>query len=153
MKRITFLALASACWSCQTAMNKDQILAEVAKAEHDLLSTLRSGDILKGVAIHLDSPDYRNIWNGEIKTFAMLEARIQAGLKNGLKSFDYDVKGREFSVIGPDAVLETMTAIPTTTLQSGQTSTDGLTAISLLWLRVDGRWRLGYLHASELPKP
>ncbi len=64
-------------------MDKDKIKAEVIRAEENLLNLLRQGELLNGVAIHLNSPDYRNIWNGEIKTYEMLESRIKAGIEKG----------------------------------------------------------------------
>ncbi|QQS29922.1 MAG: hypothetical protein IPM47_02910 [Sphingobacteriales bacterium] len=133
-------------------MEKDKIIEEVIQAEQNLLNLLRQGELMRGVAIHLHSPDYRNIWNGEIKTYEMLENRIKAGIENGLQSFDYQVKERDFLIINAENVIETFTAVETDYLKDGSTSTSGLTAISILWQLVSNKWRLAYLHASELPK-
>jgi hypothetical protein len=133
-------------------MDNQKIKSEVMQAETDLLTALREGELLKGVAMHLNSPDYRNIWDGEIKTFEMLEARIKMGIEKGLKSIDYQVQSRDFYFINPDHVVETLTATETTTMGDGSSATSGITAITILWQRVDNNWRLGYLHASELPK-
>ena len=133
-------------------MNKEIIKSEVMQAETDLLTALREGELLKGVSMHLNSPDYRNIWNGEIKTFDMLEARIKAGLEKGLKSIDYNVQNRDFGFINADTVVETLTVTETTTMGDGGSTTSGITAVTILWQRIDNHWRLGYLHASELPK-
>ena len=133
-------------------MNKETIKSEVMQAETNLLTALRKGELLKGVSMHLNSPDYRNIWNGEIKTFDMLEARIKMGIEKGLKSIDYKVQTRDFSFINSDIVLETLTATETTTMGDGGSTTSGITAVTILWQRIDNDWRLGYLHASELPK-
>jgi hypothetical protein len=72
-------------------MDNEKIKSEVMQAETNLLTALREGELLKGVSMHLNSPDYRNIWNGEIKTYDMLEARIKMGIEKGLKSIDYKV--------------------------------------------------------------
>ena len=133
-------------------METEVIKQEVLLAEEQLLSKLRSGDIWAGVAIHLDSPDYHNIWNGEDKSYAMLRARIEKGIEMGLASFDYQVSDRDMLFIDESTVLETLTAVPVTVLKSGDTIPDGQTMISILWRKVDGVWRLAYLHASELPK-
>ena len=135
-----------------TVMDNEKIKAEVIQAEENLLNLLRQGELLNGVAIHLNSPDYRNIWNGEIKTYSMLENRIKAGIEKGLKSFDYQVQERAFLLINAANVLETFTAIETDYMKDGSSMTSGLTAISILWQLVDNEWRLAYLHASELPK-
>ena len=133
-------------------MNKEMIKSEVMQAETNLLTALREGELLKGVSMHLNSPDYRNIWNGEIKTFDLLEARIKAGLEKGLKSIDYNVQNRDFGFINGDTVVETLTVTETTTMGDGSSTTSGITAVTILWQRIDNHWRLGYLHASELPK-
>ncbi len=163
MKNVRLLSailLTTLFFGCQTTpnnsenntMDKDQLKTEVMQAETNLLKALRQGELLKGVAMHLNSPDYRNIWNGEIKTYETLEARIKMGMEKGLKSIDYKVENRDFSFINANNVLETLTATETTTMKDGNTATSGLTAVSILWQRIDNNWRLGYLHASELPK-
>lgn len=133
-------------------MDQEKLKSEVIQAETALLAALRQGELMKGVAIHLNAPGYRNIWNGEIKTYEMLEARIKTGIEKGLKSIDYQVQHRDFNIINSDNVLETLTAIETSTMADGTAATSGLTAISILWQRIDNNWRLGYLHASELPE-
>ena len=133
-------------------MNKEIIKSEVMQAETNLLTALREGELLKGVSMHLNSPDYRNIWNGEIKTYDMLEVQIKMGIEKGLKSIDYNVQNRDFSFINADNVLETLTATETTTMGDGSSTTSGITAVTILWQRIDNNWRLAYLHASELPK-
>ena len=129
-----------------------KIKSEILQAENQLLTALRSGELIKGVSIHLNSPDYRNIWNGEIKTYDMLKTRIKTGMEKGLKSIDYNVQSRDFIFINNDNVLETVTATETTSMKDGSSVTSGVTAISIFWQRIDNNWRLGYLHASELPK-
>jgi hypothetical protein len=133
-------------------MNEETIRSEVMQAEHDLLTALRDGELLKGVSMHLNSPGYRNIWNGEVKTYEMLEARIQAGLAKGLKSIDYRVQSRDFNLIDSDNVLETLSVTETSTMADSSSVTSGITAVTILWQRIENVWRLGYLHASELPK-
>lgn len=133
-------------------MDNEKIKSEVMQAETNLLTALREGKLLKGVSMHLNSPNYRNIWNGEIKTYDMLEARIKMGIEKGLKSIDYKVQSRDFDFINSDNVLETLTATETTAMADSSSATSGITAITILWQRIDNNWRLGYLHASELPK-
>lgn len=133
-------------------MNKDKLKSEILEAENNLLSALRQGELIKGVSLHLNSPEYKNIWNGEIKTYEMLESRIRKAIENGLKSFDYKVNNREFMFINSENVIETFTAVETDHMADGSTITSGLTAISILWQLIDHTWRVAYLHASELPK-
>ena len=133
-------------------MDEQTIRAEVLQAENDLLTALREGELLKGVSMHLNSPGYRNIWNGDVKTYEMLETRIKAGLEKGLKSIDYQVQSRDFNLIDSDNVLETLSVTETTMMRDGSSATSGITAVTILWQRIDNQWRLGYLHASELPK-
>ena len=132
--------------------HNEGIQSEVMQAEARLLTALREGHLLKGVSLHLNSPNYRNIWNGEVKTYEMLETRIKAGIEKGLKSIDYKVHSRDFSIINSDNVLETLSVTETTTMKDGNSVTSGITAVTILWQRINNNWRLGYLHASELPK-
>jgi len=133
-------------------MDTEKVKSEILQAEKELLTALRSGELMKGVSMHHNSPEYRNIWNGEIKTYDTLKARIKMGMSQGLKNIDYHVRTRDFMVINNDNVLETITATEITSMKDGSTATSGLTAISILWQRIDNQWLLGHLHASELPK-
>lgn len=133
----------------QSIMDKEKIKSEVIKAEETLLQLLREGKLMEGVAMHLNSDSYRNIWNGEIKTYDMLNQRIKAGMAAGLKSFDYEVQQRGFLIINAKNVIETFSAIETDYMKDGTYVTSGLTAISILWKLVESKWRLAYLHASE----
>lgn len=133
-------------------MNKEEIISEVMQAESNLLTLLRQGELLKGVAVHMNDPGYRNIWNGEIKTYEMLESRIKQGIENGLISFDYQVREREFMIVNSENVIETFTATETDHMKDGSKVTSGLIAISILWQFNEKQWRVAYLHASELPE-
>lgn len=127
------------------------IETQVLQAETDLLDALRSGDLMRGVAMHLNTPEYRNIWNGEMKTFDQLSAQIAAGIEKGLSSIDYQAASREMFIVDESNVLATLVATETTHMKSGESMTSGATVISILWRKIDGAWRLGYLHASEEP--
>ena len=102
---------------------QEKIKTEVLQAENSLLLALKKGDLLTGVAMHLNSPSYRNIWNGEIKTYQMLKSRIKMGIKKGLVSIDYHVQSRDFNFVNVDTVLETLTATETTTMKDGTSTT------------------------------
>lgn len=56
-------------------------------------------------------------------------------------------------VLGAETVLETIIAVETTVMSSGKKIVSRPTTISLLWQKIDGKWRLAYLHASEIPQP
>ena len=73
-------------------------------------------------------------------------------MEKTLKSMDYKVESRDFNFINADNVLVTLTVALTTTMSDGNTSTKGPVAETILWQRIDNNWRLGYYHASELPK-
>jgi len=130
----------------------NEIETQVIQAENDLLDSLRSGDLARGVGMHLDSPEYRNIWNGEMKTYSELSTRIAAAMEKGLSSIDYQVAGREMFILDESNVMATLVATETTHMNTGESKTSGRTIISILWRKVDGKWRLGYLHASEEPQ-
>ncbi len=128
------------------------IETQVIQAENELLSSLRRGELMKGVAMHLNAPEYRNIWNGESKTFSELSARIAKAMEMGLASIDYQVARREMFVLAPATVMATLVATETTHMQNGTAKTSANAIISILWRKIEGEWRLGYLHASEEPQ-
>jgi hypothetical protein len=73
----------------------NEIETQVIQAENDLLGSLRSGDLARGVGMHLNSPEYRNIWNGEMNTYSELSTRIATAMEKGLLSLEYQVASRE----------------------------------------------------------
>jgi len=131
----------------------NEIETQVMQAENDLLGSLRDGEILGGVGMHLNSPEYKNIWNGEMKTYSDLSARIAMAIEKGLTSIDYQVASREVCILDDSNVMTTLVATETTHMKNGESKTSGRTVISILWRKIDGKWWLGYLHASEEPQP
>ncbi len=130
----------------------NEIEAQVLQAEHELLGSLRSGELARGVGMHLNAPEYRNIWNGEMKTYRELSARIAMAREKGLASIDYQVASREMFILDESNVLTTLVATETTRMKTGESKTSGRTIISILWRKIEGKWWLGYLHASEEPQ-
>ncbi len=136
--------------SWEASMN--EIEAQVLQAENELLGSLRSGDLARGVEMHLNAPEYRNIWNGEMKTYSELSTRIAAAREKGLASIDYQVASREMFTLDESSVMTTLVATETTHMTTGESKTSGRTIISILWRKMHGKWWLGYLHASEEPQ-
>jgi hypothetical protein len=130
----------------------NEIETQVLQAENDLLASLRSGDLTRGVGMHLNAPEYKNIWNGEMKTHSELSARIATAMEKGLASIDYQVASREMFMLDDSNVLATLVATETTHMKTGESKTSGRTIISILWRKIEGKWWLGYLHASEEPQ-
>jgi len=130
----------------------NEIETQIIQAEHDLLGSLRSGDLARGVGMHLNVPEYKNIWNGEMKTYSELSTRIVMAMEKGLSSIDYQVASREMFILDESNVMATLVATETTYMKTGESKTSGTTIISILWRKIEGKWRLGYLHASEEPQ-
>ena len=130
----------------------EEIRRQVIQAEAELLDALRYGELIRGVGMHLNSPDYRNIWNGEMKTYAELHSRISAAMEKGLRSIDYQVASREIAILDDSNVMTTLEARETTHMENGDAETSGKTIVSILWRKLNGKWWLGYLHASEEPQ-
>jgi hypothetical protein len=130
----------------------NEIEMQVIQAENELLGSLRSGDLVRGVGMHLNSPEYRNIWNGEMQTYSELSTRIATARQKGLSSIDYQVSSREMFILDESNVMATLAATETTHMNTGESKTSGRTIISILWRKIDGKWWLGYLHASEEPQ-
>jgi hypothetical protein len=130
----------------------NEIETQVIQAENELMDSLRSGDVARGVGMHLNSPVYRNIWNGEMKTYSELSSRIAMAMEKGLSAIDYQVASREMFILDEANVMTTLVATETTHMKSGESNTSGSTIISILWRKIKGKWWLGYLHASEEPQ-
>ncbi len=133
-------------------MDVERIKMEVEEAEGRLLGLLREGQLIEGVAIHLDDPSYHNIWDGEDKTHDMLEQLIRQGMEKGMTRIDYQVSRREYLFINKEHVLQTLYSRDKTFMKSGEIIVSRPTVISILWKKLQGEWRLAYLHASEKPK-
>ena len=129
----------------------NEIEIQVTQAENELLGFLRSGDLPSGVGMHLNAPEYRNIWNGEMKTYSELSTRVTTAMQKGLASIDYQIASREMFILDDSNVMATLVATETTRMLTGESKMSGRTIISILWRKIDGKWWLGYLHASEEP--
>jgi hypothetical protein len=90
--------------------------------------------------------------DGEMKTYSELSERIAMAKEKGLASIDYRVASREMLILDDSNVMATLVATETTHMKTGESKTSGTTVISILWRKIDGKWWLGYLHASEEPQ-
>ena len=61
----------------------NEVETHVTQAQNELLDSLRNGHLVSGVGMHLNSSEYRNIWNGEMKTFNELSAQIAMAMEKG----------------------------------------------------------------------
>lgn len=156
---IMALMLMTLIMACQTnsnptnpieTMDKDQILKQVMDAEAQVLSALREGDM--SLNVHLNSPDYRNISNGEILTYETHKARAESWAELGIKSYDFEVQNRDFNIINEANVIETMSGKATLKKADGSSLPPNFTVFTFLWQYVDGTWKFGYLHSSSPPK-
>src|SRR3989337_647528 len=103
----------------------NEIEMQVTQAENDRLGSLRSGDLARGVGMHLNAPEYRTIWNGEMKTYSELSARIAMAMEKGLSSRDYQVASREMFILDESNVMATLVATETTHMKTGESKTSG----------------------------
>ena len=164
MKKIialTTIILAIVVISCRTThnnsnkntMDKEKIKSEIIQAETNLITLYKQGEFMKALSIDLNSPDFRCIKNGKIETYEALETRYKKTVdEKRLKSMDYKVESRDFNFINADNVLVTLSITLNITMSDGNLSTQGPIAETILWQRIENNWRLGYYHASELPK-
>jgi len=83
--------------------------------------------------MHLNAPEYKNIWNGEMKTYSVLSTRIATGREKGLASIDYQVARREMLILDESNVMAALVATETTRMMTGESKMSGRTIISILW--------------------
>jgi hypothetical protein len=145
--------------SCQTpsnnannnTMDKEKIKSEIIQTENELLKTYRQGDFLKALTIEVESPDFRAIVNGRIDNYSTLAERYKKVAADKLvKSLDYQIENQDFNFINSDNVLVTLKVKLTTTMSDGTAITKPL-AETILWQRIDNKWKLGHYHATEIP--
>ena len=155
---ITIIATLVFC-SCQTTsnnsnnntMDKEKIKSEIIQTENDLLETYRLGDFMKALAIEVESPDFRAIVNGRIDNYSTLAERYKKVTADKLiKSMDYQIENQDFNFINADNVLVTLKVKLLTTMSDGNVISKPL-AETILWQRIENKWRLGHYHATEIP--
>lgn len=155
---VTIIATLVFC-SCQTTtnnsnnnlMDKEKIKSEIIQTENNLLETYRQGDFMKALNIEVESPDFRAIVNGRIDNYSTLAERYKK-ISDGklVKSLDYQIENQDFNFINSDNVLVTLKVKLTTTMNDGMAITKPL-AETILWQRIENKWRLGHYHATEIP--
>ena len=155
---ITIIATLVFC-SCQTkpnnsnnnAMDKEKIKSEIIQTENDLLETYRQGDFMKALTIEVESADFRAIVNGRIDNYSTLAERYKKITADKLvKSIDYQIENQDFNFINADNVLVTLKEKLVTTMIDGNVISKPL-AETILWQRIENKWRLGHYHATEIP--
>ena len=146
-------------FSCQTpsnnannnTMDKEKIKCEIIQTENELLETYRQGDFLKALTIEVESPDFRAIVNGRIDNYSTLSERYKKVATDKLvRSMDYQIESQDFNFINADNVLVTLKVKLVTTMSDGNVSSKPL-AETILWQRIDNKWKLGHYHATEIP--
>ena len=132
-------------------MDKEKIKAEIVQTLNQLLDTYRQGDFMKALAIEVESPDFRAIVNGKIDNYSTLTERYKKLTAGKLvKSMDYQIETQDFNFINADNVLTTLKVKLITTMNDGTINTKPL-AETILWQRIDNKWKLGHYHATEIP--
>ena len=146
-------------YSCQTqsnnsnnnTMDKEKIRSEIIQTENGLLEAYRQGDFMKALAIEVESADFRAIVNGRIDNYSTLAERYKKVTADKLvKSMDYQIENQDFNFINDDNVLVTLKVKLVTTMSDGNVFSKPL-AETILWQRIDNKWKLGHYHATEIP--
>jgi len=110
---------------------------------------VHEGKISDAFAQHINSPGYKNIHNGDIRTYSKMDTVLKNNLAKGIKAYDYQIGYRDFMIIDNSNVLETIFAKRTVISDSANVQSSLEDAMSILWRKENGKWSISYLHSSS----
>jgi hypothetical protein len=146
-------ALANPVSQGKNIVDNERIISEVLEAQDKLISLYKQGKFLDALAVDLDSDKFRCIKNGKIETYDELAARYRKVVADKqVKRMDYQIDKQHFNVINSDNVLTTLSVNLTITMSDGSSIVQNSLGETILWQRVDGKWRIAHYHASDSPK-
>jgi hypothetical protein len=130
-----------------TEGEKEQLIAEVRPVVVAFMGACEKADAVSALNFFRDNGKFMMINNGigyDYKTFS--EGITQQF--ESLESQKYTTKNEQFQVVGPDAVLYTLTGSDIDQLKNGtRILVDPLVA-TLLFERIGNEWGIVYLHES-----
>jgi len=159
MRRLAFVALslaflATACQPATTELTEEQkaALADSVSAMHaEMWQPWLAVDLDQGMSYFLNSPDVGWGWDGEIRYgHDNIEAWFRP-IVDGLSSQEVTVADRRTVVLARDVVcvMEHGTMVPTDT--AGVTLAPNPFAMTTIWVRRDGEWKIHLGHESFVP--
>ena len=147
--------LATACQPATTELTEEQkaeIAAEVSAINAEWWDLWRAADIDRGMSYFYDSPDLVFAMEGALTHgYADLDAIVRTEMAS-VASQEIKFIDSETTVLAPDAVCITEAATFTATDTAGVTTPEATFAITTIWMRRGGEWKIHMSHES-MPSP
>jgi len=148
------LAFLAACQPAPTDLTEEQkaeIAAEVNAINIEFFDAWRQADFDRGMSYYYDSPEFAFAYEGEVHYgYAEVEARFRPGMAN-VASQDITMTSSETMVLAPDVVCTMEAGTYSTTDTDGVTGPDGEFAVTSVWVRSNGEWKIHIGHESFQP--
>ena len=156
MKKLLFIAFPLILFSCGQQSNnplteeqKGRIIEEIKPLITQLMESNEQLNYEKFLELYWNSKDFTLIVNGQISGYNEI-----VGYKEVWKLLEYQKYNtliEKYEVINQDAVLYTMQGNASAKYKTGQIYNTDFYALSALFRKVDGVWKIVYGHASFPP--
>jgi len=157
MKKLLFIVFPLILFSCGQQSNKPlteeqkgKIIEEIRPLVTQLWASNEQLNYEKWLELYWNSKDFILIVNGQISGYSEIE-----GYKEVWKLLEYqkyNILIEKFDVISHDAVVYTMQGKASSKYKTGEIYSTDFYAISALFRKVDGIWKIVYGHGS-FPTP
>ncbi len=145
---IAFSFMMYSCKQSKNDIDKTALEDEVAKSESLLFSFLHEGKINDVLAMHINNAEYKNIFNGDARSYSKMDSVFKTRKANGIKAYNYQVDKRDFMIIDKECVLETIWGVSTVVSDSVNLNSSSPNIVTFLWKKVDNKWMIAYIHGS-----
>lgn len=146
-----FVIFTAACKNTPTPkkiIDKEAITKEVTESEKQMFSLFKSGKISDAFARHRNTPDYRNIVNGNCRTFMQMDSTFKNNSLNNIKAYEYEVLERDFLIIDNANVIETIKSNRKLISKTDSIIETKQSILSLFWTKENSAWNVSYIHSS-----
>ena len=159
MKKNTFISfLLLLCLGCTSQQNdqptqqqKDQIKSEVKAAVDSIFANIERLDANGVLQYFWDSPDFVAYnADGSHADFQAAKKALTDGIA-GSTSFKPILREEEFRVVTRDFVVYSRVQRAEIVLNSGDKMIADPDAMTVLFRKIDGQWKVVYSHESEIP--
>ena len=148
---LTFLA---ACQPVTTELTDEQkaaIADEVRVISAEMLDAWRDADLGRGMSYYRDSPNFTFALEGQLTNgFAAFGDLVDSVFAN-VASQTITLSEVQFTVLAPDVVYERAQGTFSPTDTTGVTGPESQYALTALWSRRNGEWKILFGHESFPP--
>ena len=146
------LVFLAACQPNTTELTEEQraeLTAEVSAINSEFWDVWREADVARGMSYYKDSPDFVLAISGQlIRGFSEFNDMAAAVFAN-VESQTITIDDSQTTVLGPNAAVVVEHVTYTQTDTEGVTGPEYTAAITSIWVRHEGEWKVGHFHNSS----